>query len=429
VTVRVATSRTARDDVPVVIVGAGHSGLAMSAMLAERGVEHVLFERGEVANAWRTERWDSLRLLTPNWQNTLPGYRYDGADPDGYMTVPEVVDFIAAYAERIAAPVRTRTSVKSVKPEDAGFRVTTAAESIRCSAVVLANGACAIPSVPAFGSSLPASIVQVTPREYRNPGMLPDGGVLVVGASATGLQLADEIHRSGRSVTLAVGEHVRMPRVYRGADVYRWLDVLGLLDQRFDEVDDLVRARRVPSPQLIGTPERATLDLNALTANGVVLVGRLATIRDGKALFSGGLRNNCAMADLKLGRLLDAIDGWIAAHGRDNEFDEPVRFERTRVDAAPALSLDLTGGSIRSVVWATGYRPDYHWLDVPAAFDQKGRLQHDGGVVAAPGLYALGLTFLRRRKSSFIHGATDDARDLADHLCGRLGASRRKSGR
>ena len=428
-TARAATSRIARDDVPVVVVGAGHSGLAMSAMLAERGVEHVILERGDVANTWRTERWDSLRLLTPNWQNTLPGYRYDGADPDGYMTMPEVVDFISTYARRIAAPVRAHAPVKSVTSEDIGYRVTTDTESIRCRAVVLANGACAVPLVPPLASSLPASVVQVTPREYRNPGMLPDGGALVVGASATGLQLADEIHRSGRRVTLSVGEHVRMPRVYRGADVYRWLDVLGLLDQRYDEVDDLVRARRVPSPQLIGTPERATLDLNTLTANGVNLIGRLAAIRDGKALFSGGLRNNCAMADLKLGRLLDAIDAWIDAHGGASEFGPPVRFERTRVDASPALSLDLTDGTIRSVVWATGYRPDYRWLDVPSAFDHKGRLQHDGGVVAAPGLYALGLTFLRRRKSSFIHGATDDARDLADHLRAHLGASRRRSRR
>jgi putative flavoprotein involved in K+ transport len=201
--------------------------------------------------------------------------------------------------------------------------------------------------------------------------------------------------------------------------------VLGLLDQRYDEVDDLVRARRVPSPQLIGTPERTSLDLNALTANGANLVGRLAAIRDGKALFSGGLRNNCAMADLKLGRLLDAIDVWIDAHGGASEFGAPVRYEATRVDASPRLSLDLTDGTIRSVVWATGYRPDYRWLDVPSAFDHKGRLRHDGGVVAVPGLYALGLTFLRRRKSSFIHGATDDARDLAEHLCGHLGASRR----
>jgi putative flavoprotein involved in K+ transport len=247
--------------------------------------------------------------------------------------------------------------------------------------------------------------------------------VLVVGASASGVQLADEIARSGRDVTLCVGEHIRMLRTYRGLDIQRWLDVLGVLDERYDTIDDIVRARRVPSPQLIGTPERATLDLNGLAPRGVTLVGRLAGIQDGRAQFSGSLANHCAMADLKLGRLLDSIDRWVAEHpahpvaalAGERPATPAERFAATRVAANPPLTLDLSSGRIGTILWATGFRPDLHWLQVPV-FDRKGRLRHEGGIVDAPGLYVLGLNFMRRRKSSFIHGAEDDVRDLGEHL-------------
>jgi putative flavoprotein involved in K+ transport len=263
----------------------------------------------------------------------------------------------------------------------------------------------------------------VNPLQYRNPGQLSEGGVLVVGASATGIQVAEEIHRSGRPVTLAVGEHVRMPRTYRGRDVMWWLERSGILDERHDEVDDIVRARHLPSPQLVGSPGHVTLDLNALTDRGVRLIGRLAAVVDGTALFSGSLRNKCNLADLKLGRLLDTFDEWAGDHGIDGDVDPPHRPEPTRVDASPPLSIDLTDGSISTIFWATGFRPDYSWLHVPV-LDRRGRLRHDGGVVTdSPGLYAIGLNLLRRRKSTFIHGAEDDARELTDHLVTHLEAS------
>jgi putative flavoprotein involved in K+ transport len=382
----------------------------------------VVLERGEVANSWRRERWDSLRLLTPNWQSRLPGYQYEGADPDGYMTMSEVIDFISRFAVVSGAPVRTHTTVTSVRQTDAGYRVATNRGDLHCRTVVLASGACNVPSVPPLAQAVPASVRCVTPFDYRSPAQLPDGGVLVVGASATGVQLADEIHRSGRPVTLSVGEHVRLPRVYRGRDVLWWMDVSGVWNQRYDEIDDLTRARRLPSPQLVGTPQRATLDLNALTASGVEVVGRLAAVRDGMALFSGGLRHLFALADLKMDRLLDTFDEWTHAHGGDTDLAPPERFEPTRAPASSRLHLDLRSGEIRTIVWATGFRPDYGWLDVPA-LDQKGRLRHEGGVVDAPGLYALGLPVLRRRKSSFIHGTEDDARDVIQHLAGYLARS------
>ena len=402
--------------VDVVVVGAGHSGLAMSHCLAALSVDHVLLERGEIANAWRRERWDSLRLLTPNWQCRLPGHAYQGRDPDGFMSMPEVIRFITDYARTTGAPVRTGVDVTAVERTSSGYRVVTSEGAWLCRAVVLASGAHSVPLVPAVATALPQGIRSLTPREYRNPQQLEDRPVLVVGASATGRQLADEIHRSGRPVTLAVGEHIRMPRLYRGRDIQCWLDAIGVLDERFDEVDDLVRARRVPSPQLIGSRERVTLDLNTLSDRGVGIVGRLVGIRDGKAQFSGSLRNHCAMADLKLGRLLDRIDAWVARAGLDCAAASPSRLEPTRVPERPRLAVDLSAERIATVIWATGFRPDYGWLRLPV-LDRKGALRHEGGVVVdAPGVYAMGLNFMRRRKSSFIHGATDEALELSAHL-------------
>jgi putative flavoprotein involved in K+ transport len=363
-----------------------------------------------VANSWRRERWDSLRLLTPNWLSRLPGHHYDGPDPDGYMTSGEVVDFIEHFAAVSRAPVRTGTAVTSVRRKDAGYHVVTSGGELFCDTVVLAGGACNVPTVPGFAAAVPSRVRQLTPFDYRAPSQLPDGGVLVVGASATGVQIAAELRRSGRPVVLSVGEHVRLPRLHRGRDVLWWMDASGVWDQRYDEVDDLDRARRLPSPQLAGTPSRATLDLNALTDLGVELVGRWATVRDGVALFSGGLRNVCALADLKMNRLLAGFDEWAGVSDPADEIPP------TRVPATARWRIDLGGGEIGTIVWATGFRPDHSWLDVPV-LDDKGRLRHEGGVVpASPGLYALGLPLLRRRRSTFLNGIDDDARAVVDHL-------------
>ena len=405
--------------VTAVVVGAGQAGLAASHFLGGESVDHVVLERGEVANSWRRERWESFRLLTPSWLTRLPGLHYDGPDPDGYMTGGQITGFIERFAAQSGAPVRTGTEVTAVRRADDGYAVTTSSGEIRCRAVVIASGAFNRPAVPPFSAALPAPVEQVTPFGYQGPAGLPDGGVLVVGASATGVQLAAEIRESGRPVILSVGEHTRMPRTYRGRDVLWWMSASGVWDQRYDEIDDLTRARRLPSPQLVGTPEHRTLDLNALTAMGVELVGRWAAVRDDRALFSGGLRNVFSLADLKLGRLLDTFDEWALTSGRDAEFSRPERPAPTRVPASARLQLDLGGGEIRSVVWATGFRPDYRWLDVPVV-DAKGQLRHEGGVVDSPGLYALGLPVLRRRQSTFICGVEDDARAVAGHLAGHL---------
>jgi putative flavoprotein involved in K+ transport len=407
--------------VTTIIIGAGHAGLAMSRCLTERAIEHVVLDRGEVAQTWRSERWDSLRLLTPNWQSRLPGFRYQGDDPDGYRTMPEVIRFIEDYAKAIAAPVRTYTTVTSVRRNDSGYVVRTDRGDWQCRAVVLASGACNIARVPPFARAIPPSIVWLTAQQYRNPDHLADGGVLVAGASASGTQIALEIQRSGRPVTLAVGEHIRAPRMYRGRDLEWWMDVAGVLDERYDEIDDVARARKVPSLQLAGTPDRSTLDLNALSDLGVTLVGRFVGLADGKAQFAGSLRNMCAMSDLKMGRLLETIDAWARDHDLDGEVEPPHRLPPTRVPDEPPLMMNLGKSNIRTIIWATGYRPDYSWLEVPV-LDHKGMIRHDGGVTSSPGLYLMGAPFMRRRKSTLIDGAGDDARDLSAHLASHIGA-------
>lgn len=407
--------KTGATNISTVIIGAGHAGLAMSRRLTDRSIDHVVIERGEVANSWRTERWNSLRLLTPNWQTQLPGMRYAGGDPDGYMTMPEVIGFISDYAVTIDAPVLTETTVTRVGVTDDGYQVVTDRGVWNCATVVLASGACNVANFPSFATAVPTAIRMLTPMSYRSPDELADRGVLVVGASATGVQLADEIHRSGRPVTIAVGEHVRLPRIYRGRDIQWWMDAAGILDERHDQVDDLVRARHLPSPQLIGTSERRSIDVNTLHDLGVGIVGRMGSLRDGIAQFSGGLTNTCRLADLKMNRLLDRFDQWADGVGPAH-VDAPHRFEPTRLSAPPPLEIDLCRAGIGTIIWATGYRPDFSWLDVPV-LDRKGRIRHDGGIVDdAPGMYVLGAPVLRRRRSSFIHGAEQDTDDIAAML-------------
>lgn len=399
----------------VVVIGAGHSGLAMSRQLSVRSLEHVVLERGRSGQSW-TRRWPGLRLLTPSWMLGLPGWPAAFPDPDGFLDATEVGELLVGYAEAVEAPLRTGTTVWSVRPARLGdgYEVVTDEGAWLADAVVVATGASAVPVVPPCAAGLPASVAQRTALDYRGPGSLPDGGVLVVGASATGVQLAAELRRSGRPVTISVGEHVRLPRTYRGRDVFWWLNATGVLAERYDEVDDLTRARHLPSPQLVGSA--TPVDLVALSAAGVRLVGRLVVVRDGVAQFSGSLRNVCALADLKQSRFLDRADSWAASVHLDDELPSPERPERTPRPECPTLELDLPREGIRTVLWATGFRPDHSALHLPV-FDRRGRIEHDGGVVtAAPGVYVLGLPLLRTRASTYIAGAAGDTEAVAELL-------------
>jgi putative flavoprotein involved in K+ transport len=401
----------------VVVIGGGQAGLAMSRCLVDDGVAHVVLERGRVGERWRSERWDSLRLLTPRWQARLPGFSYEGPDADGFMTRSEVIAYLDAYARSFAAPVESGVTVTAVERDGDRYRVATDRGVWSAAGVVVATGHCDRPAVPALAAGLPDDVVQVVPTRYRNPGELPPGGALVVGASATGLQLAAEIHRSGRPVTLAVGRHVRLPRTYRGRDVMWWLDRAGVLADGAADVADLEAARRQPSLQLVGSPERRALDLGVLQEMGVRLVGRAVAAEGGRVLLADDLATSLAAADSRLARLLRRLDAHIAGTGEEVvPAAEPIR--TIRPARAPS-AIDLRAADVRTVLWATGYRRSYPWLRLPV-LDARGEIRHDGGITAEPGLYVLGLQFLRRRKSSWLDGVGDDARALADHLARRL---------
>jgi putative flavoprotein involved in K+ transport len=387
----------------------------MSRSLSALGVEHVVLERGRIGERWRSERWPSLRLLTPNWQSRLPGFRYTGDDPHGFMTKDELVSYLEAYARAIAAPVEAGTTVLAVAPADGGgYRVATDRGDWAARRVVLATGHSDRPAVPRFAAALPAGVHQVVPSEYRTPDQLPPGGVLVVGASATGVQLADEIHRSGRPVTLAVGRHTRLPRNYRGRDILFWLDALGVLDERADQVHDLAASLAQPSFQLVGRPDHATLDLAVLQATGVRLVGTAVGVEAGRLELCADLPASTLKADAKLARLVARIDRFVERAGLAGEVGAPETIAPVAPAPAP-VALDLAAEGIATVLWATGYRRDYSWLHVPV-LDARGEIRHRGGVTPAAGLYVLGLRFQLRRNSSFLDGVGADARELADHL-------------
>jgi len=405
-------------DIDTLIVGGGQAGLAMSRCLAERGVEHVVLERGRVGERWRSERWDSLTLLTPRWQSRLPGFHAREGDPHGYMTRDEVVRLLDRYAASFAAPVETGVTVRAVAADGARFRVATDRGDWRAANVVVATGDCERPRVPAAAAGLAPSIRQVVPTRYRSPRELPEGGVLVVGASATGVQLADEIHASGRPVTLAVGSHVRLPRRWRGRDILGWLDAAGILDESAADVRDLEASRRQPSFQLVGRSDRATLDLPALAAKGVRLTGRLEAIDGTRVGFRDDLAASVTRADAKLARLVGRLERFVARAGLGREVEAAEAIAPFVPPPAPR-ALDLAAEGISTVLWATGYRRVYDWLRLPVV-DARGEIRHRDGVVdGAPGLYVLGLRFLRRRNSSFLDGVGADAAALADHLVAR----------
>lgn len=405
-----------------VIIGGGQAGLAMSRCLKERGIDHVILERGQIGERWRSQRWDSLRLLTPNWQTRLPGWSYRGPDPDGFMGRQEVIQYLDGYARSFSAPVETGVAVRSLRREGPEFRVDSNRGSWTASNVVIATGNCDQPHVPEFAGRMPAGVVQFAPSAYRNPADLPAGGVLVVGASATGIQLAEEIHASGRPVTLAVGRHTRLPRRYRGRDIQWWLDAIGVWEERAEDERDPERARREPSLQLVGSSEHRSLDLGVLRRQGVRLMGRALEVENGRLRLADDLADSMAAAEERRARLLRRIDDHIAQRG--------LMYSLPPADAAPALrppaapaSLDLQRAGIRTVVWATGYRRSYPWLRVPV-LDRRGEIIHHHGVTPEPGLYVLGLQFQRTRKSSFLDGVGADARLLAFHIAAREKAAR-----
>ena len=404
------------------IIGGGQAGLAMSHCLSARGIEHVVLERGEIGERWRRHGWDSLRLLTPNWMTRLPGFAYSGPDPDGFMATAELVTLLEQYAASARAPVETRTVVRRVAPASGGFRVTTDRGEWHADNVVIATGYCDRPAIPRISASLAPWIVQMAADGYRHPGQLPPGGVLIVGASATGVQLADEIQQSGRQVTLAVGRHTRLPRRYRGRDILWWLDRLGVLAQEASAVHNLAVSRAQPSLQLVGRPDHATIDLLTLHQRGVRLTGRVTNTEGMRVWLADDLISRTAAADIKLATIRLRIDEYVRAAGLHADPAEPL-VPTWSIVSDPVSRLDLRREKIGAVIWATGYRREYPWLQVPV-LDGRGEIVHHGGVTTWPGLYVLGLNFQRRRNSSFIDGVGRDAEELAGHVAAVLTAVR-----
>ena len=364
-----------------------------------------------LADRWKTRTWDSLRLLTPNWLNTLPGLPYDGDEPDGFMACGEFAEQLHGYAAHFSAPVLARTEVKSVEPSWGGFLLSTSAGAWRARAGVIATGHCDKPSMPVIAQTAGYHSLGLHSSQYRSPAALPPGKVLVVGASASGVQIADELCRSGREVILAVGRHTRLPRTWRDRDIHWWLQQTGMLSQRTSEFASLEAAMREPAPQLVGRPDRAEVDLAALQTRGVRLAGRVVATEGGNVVFADDLAASVAQADAKQQRVLEQIDAWAGLRAGSSRPDiASVDLSRP----APGRLSSATDG-IGAVIWATGYRRDLGWLKLPVR-TPEGELAHQNGITSIPGLYALGFRLLRKRDSHFIGGVGSDAEAIAGEI-------------
>jgi len=406
--------------IDTVVIGGGQAGLAMSRHLFDRRIDHVVLERGRIAERWRSERWESLRLLTPNWQTRLPGFQYGGTDPDGFMSMAEVIEFFDRYAGSFSAPVVSGAAVSAVERTGPRFHIRSGRGLWIADNVVIATGYSDVPYVPAFAGRLSRRVTQIVPTRYGNAEQFSHGGVLVVGASATGIQLADELRATGRPVTLAVGRHLRLPRRYRGRDIMWWLDAMGVFDEKVDDVFDAVISRSQPSLQLIGRPDGRALDLAGLAAKGVRVVGRLIGVDGEQTSFDDDLIATTAASDLKLAALLKRIDAFIVKTAQRG-LPPAESFQPTWPSAIQVgkEQIDLRAERIDSVVWATGFARKYPWLRIPV-LDRQGEIRQRYGITPVPGLYALGMHFQRRRKSAFIDGVGDDAAFLADRILRRV---------
>jgi putative flavoprotein involved in K+ transport len=404
------------EKIDTLVIGGGQAGLAASEHLSRQGVPHLVVERNRIAERWRSERWDSLVANGPAWHDRFPGMTFANLDPDAFASKTAIVDYFEAYAAQIAAPIRTGVEVLSLNPkaDGAGFVAETSAGVIEARNVIAATGPFQRPIIPAVVPA-EAGITQLHSSHYRNPGQLPQGAVLVVGAGSSGAQIADELLRAGRQVYLSVGPHDRPPRRYRGKDFVWWLGALGYWDAKTREP-----GMEHVTISVSGALGGHTVDFRRLAARGMTLVGRAGAYVDGSISFAPDLAGNIARGDANYLSVLDEAD----AYASKNNLDLPEEPEARRIDADPdcvknpLLSLDLKAAGVTSIIWATGFELDFGWLKLDA-FDEKGRPAHDRGVSNVPGLYFLGLAWLARRASPFIWGVWHDASYLADHIAAR----------
>jgi putative flavoprotein involved in K+ transport len=397
--------------VGAVVVGAGHAGLAISSLLAGEGVEHVVLERGQTAERWRNERWDSFTLLTPNWATWLPGWHYDGDEPHGFMGRDEVVSYFERYASSFSAPVREGVEVQSLEAANGdGYLLRTGDGDLLARRVVIATGPMQVPRLPAWAPELPADVVQLHSNAYRSPAQLPDGAVLVVGAGPSGQQIADDLLRGGRRVYLAVGRHRRVPRRYRGRDYYWWLEHGGFYEKTAADVPPADRRPNV-APVLTGFAGGRDLDLRQLHAEGATLLGRALGVEDGRLRLDTGLAETLAAGDRAYGAFTDWVDARL--YRFEGVYGEAEPRERFPDPPEPPAELDLREAGIAAVVFATGFGTEFgRWVKLPV-LDGDGRPVHERGATRCPGVYFLGLHWLHRLRSPFIRGADEDARHIA----------------
>lgn len=408
----------AEESIEVLVVGGGQAGLAMSAHLGARDVPHLVLERGRIAERWRSERWDSLVANGPAWHDRFPDQDFAGHDGESFPGAAAIAAYFEAYAERIAAPVRRGVAVTAVRrrPGGPGFRVETSEGALTAQSVVAATGPFQKPLIPPLVPDQ-AGLAQIHSRDYRNPAGLADGAVLVVGAGSSGVQIADELNRAGRSVYLAVGPHHRPPRRYRGRDYVWWLGVLGKWD-----ADALEPGMEHVTIAVSGARGGETIDFRTLARQGITLLGMAGPCENGVMRIAPDLADNIARGDANYLSVLDEADAFCARYGLDlPEEPKARRFAPSPACVTdPVRDLDLAAAGIRTIIWATGYGFDFGWLDLDA-FGADGRPRHHRGVADEPGLYFLGLPWLAKRGSSFIYGVWHDALFLADHIVTRRG--------
>lgn len=402
-----------------VVIGGGQAGLAVSYHLTAADCDHVVLERDRIGERWRSEKWDSFTLVTPNWMNRLPGFPYDGDDPDGFLTRGEVVAYLEAYVDHFDPPVRCGVEATAVRRNGSGFVVETTAGAYEADNVVVATGTFQRPRIPDFSAAVPSSVRQLHSSRYRNPDRLPPGAVLVVGSGQSGAQIAQELHEAGRQVYLSVSGAPKAPRQYRGRDFTRWLVDIGL-EETVDDLDS-PEERFAAHPYVTGKDRGGAIDLLAMADEGLTLLGRTVGVEDGRLQFADDAEANLRTGYEAYHELTGGIDRYIEQAGIDAPPPAPVPApEEITVEAD--TSLDLQTADVRTVVWATGYGFDFSWVE-PARFDAWGYPEHERGVTAVDGLYFVGLHWLHTLTSGLFAGVGEDAEHVADHLLARAAGS------
>jgi putative flavoprotein involved in K+ transport len=400
--------------VSVAVIGGGQAGLAMSHHLRQNGIDHVILEKNRIAHAWRTQRWDAFCLVTPNWQCQLPGFPYCGDDPKGFMLRDDIVAYIEAYAKHISAPIREGVTVTRLNQDPGGgFALETSAGAMTADAVVLAVSGYHVPNVPRMAERLDRSVTQLHSSQYRNPDQLPPGEILVIGSGQSGCQIAEDLHLAGRKVHLAVGSAPRCPRVYRGRDAVEWLDDLGQYDLPVDRHSLKEKVRKNANHYLTGRDGGRDIDLRKFALEGMTLYGRLNDIQNGRLAFADDLSKNLDNAD----RVYNGICGLIDEHIARNAIAAPAspHYEPVWQPTEVPTELDPAQAGISAVIWTTGFRSDWSWVDLPI-FDGAGYPTHRRGVTSMDGVYVLGLPWLYTWGSGRFVGVGRDAAFICERI-------------